>query len=548
MDLVVKRIHAFCVACGQRGIDMNLLIVDDQIIVVQGLLKEVDWFQYGIDHVYGATSVAGALNIFETTPIDVLLCDIEMPIETGLSLVAWVNQKKMDTRCILLTAYAKFSYAQESIKLRVFDYILQPAPYTQIASTVQRAVEDLRQSREQEYFTNCGEAFIRGEQAIIGSVLHNWLRCYGNLDEMERYACLGKLPGSERTGCFLIMIQVIRWTKLNNWTPSLLAGAFEKEAEEIFAPVGGRVVITPMAESEFALICWNDDGDPGFSQTIEQQLSLFWNVCQKKFGSVVALYWSKTENREQLQKDWKQLELLKKDNVSRKSEIYVLNKENIEEKIDEPHYKQVNFWAQQLTGKQPNNVEREIAKNLDQMSRANQVDAQNLRMIYQEFLQAFYTALETKEGCWHDVFNVPEIFSAYCDATKSVDHMKKFVHVAVEYFFLKEETPERELFKKIDSYIDNHMETKISCHELANCVFLNADYLNRQIRRTAGCSLKEYIVRRKLEKAKLLLCTTRLPISIVASKVGYSNAAHFSVAYKKQFDITPMQSRNIESK
>lgn len=122
--------------------------------------------------------------------------------------------------------------------------------------------------------------------------------------------------------------------------------------------------------------------------------------------------------------------------------------------------------------------------------------------------------------------------------------MKRFVHVAVACFAEREEPPEQELLARIDAYIDDHMETEVSRQDLANCVFLNVDYLNRLVRRATGSSLKEYVVRRKLEKARILLRTTRLPVAIVASKVGYINAAHFSVAYKKQFGKTPMQTRN----
>lgn len=280
---------------------MNLLIVDDQMMVVQGLLKSVDWTQYGIDKAYGAMSVAGALDIFDTTQIDILLCDIEMPIENGLSLVNWVNRKELDTRCILLTAHAKFSYAQQSVKLHVFDYILQPAPYAQIAAAVQRAVEDLKQAREQEYLTSRGETFSQSENTIVGGALHNWLCCFGNQDEFERYARLGKLPAPEKN-CVLAMIQILRWTLLRDWTPALLAVAFENVAGELFDTCGYRVAITPMDGGEFALLAWTED-ESAVHAALEQQIDLLWKVCQKYLGSVVAIYWGEAEQREQLPKN-----------------------------------------------------------------------------------------------------------------------------------------------------------------------------------------------------------------------------------------------------
>lgn len=523
---------------------MNLLIVDDQVMVVQGLLKGVDWKEYGIQQAYGATSVAGALDVFEKTTIDVLLCDIEMPIENGLSLVGWVNRQQLDTRCILLTAHAKFSYAQQSVKLHVFDYILQPAPYEQIAATVQRAVEDLKQAREQEYLTSRGETFSQGENAIVGGALHNWLCCYGNQNELDRYARLGRLP-EKGTGCVLAMLQILRWTLLHDWTPALLAVAFENVAEELFGACGYRVAIAPMDEGEFALLAWPED-ETAVRTALDQQLELFWNVCQKHLGSVVAIYWAETESRESLPDKWKELVRRKNDNVSRKSAVFVLEPRDPEIRTRKAEPAQIQLWAQQLTGQTPDDVERCVVEILETMSRENRINAQTLRAVYQDFLQAFYNALGANNESWYDALSDPQTFAAYCEAPASVEQMKRFVHIAVQYFAAREIPPEKELLQKLDGYIDSHMETEISRQELAASVYLNADYLNRLVRRATGSSLKEYVAHRKMEHARVLLLTTRLPVAIVASKVGYINAAHFSVAYKKQFGKTPMQTRSGE--
>lgn len=521
---------------------MNLLIVDDQVMVVQGLLKGIDWGQYGIAQAYGATSVAGALDVFETTSIDVLLCDIEMPIENGLSLVSWVNRNELDTRCILLTAHAKFSYAQQSVKLHVFDYILQPAPYEQIAAVVQRAVEDLKQAREQEYLTSRGETFSQGENAIVGGALHNWLCCYGNQNEFDRYARISKLPGPEQE-CVLAMIQILRWTLLRDWTPALLAVAFENVAGELFGACGYRVAIAPMNDGEFALLSWSED-ETAARAALEQQLELFWNVCQKHLGSVVAIYWGKVEHRGMLPEKWKALVQRKNDNVSRKSAVFMLESKNAEVRTHNAAPSEIQLWTQQLTGETPSDVEYRIVEILDTMSRENRINAQTLRAIYQDFLQAFYNALGANNESWYDALSAPETFAAYCEAPASVEQMKTFVHIAVQYFAARKIPPEKELLQRLDAYIDNHMEMDISRQELAGSVYLNADYLNRLVRRATGNSLKEYVARRKMDHARVLLLTTRLPVAIVASKVGYINAAHFSVAYKKQFGKTPMQTRN----
>lgn len=52
-----------------------------------------------------------------------------------------------DHRCIFLTAHAEFRYAQEALRLGGFDYIMQPAPYEQVADAVSRALENVKEER-----------------------------------------------------------------------------------------------------------------------------------------------------------------------------------------------------------------------------------------------------------------------------------------------------------------------------------------------------------------------------------------------------------------
>lgn len=67
---------------------MNLLIVDDEVLAIQGLVDDMDWKKLDFDEVFTANSYAQAVNIMNKQEIDVLLCDIEMPLRSGVELVA----------------------------------------------------------------------------------------------------------------------------------------------------------------------------------------------------------------------------------------------------------------------------------------------------------------------------------------------------------------------------------------------------------------------------------------------------------------------------
>lgn len=73
---------------------MTVLVVDDQINVVNGIVSGVDWAGAGVSKVLHAYNAAMARDILENQPVDILLSDIEMPVEDGLSLLRWVRAAK----------------------------------------------------------------------------------------------------------------------------------------------------------------------------------------------------------------------------------------------------------------------------------------------------------------------------------------------------------------------------------------------------------------------------------------------------------------------
>lgn len=123
---------------------MTVLIVDDQPDVVRGEQTGIDWDRLGIDRILTAYNVSDAERVLLEHPVDILLCDIEMPPRSGMELLELIRKKDLHTRCIFLTAHAEFSYAQKAVQLGGFDYILQPAPYSEIEAAVVRAAADLK--------------------------------------------------------------------------------------------------------------------------------------------------------------------------------------------------------------------------------------------------------------------------------------------------------------------------------------------------------------------------------------------------------------------
>ena len=150
---------------------MNLLLVNDEELTAETMKVDIPWQKYGIDQVFTAYSADNGRNCIEKNHIDIMLCDIEMPGENGISLLRWVRENKKDIECIFLTCHASFEYAREAIGLGCQDYLLIPAKYEKIGSTVLKVVNRIKEQREEKRYQEYGKIVLQEkvEQAAESS-------------------------------------------------------------------------------------------------------------------------------------------------------------------------------------------------------------------------------------------------------------------------------------------------------------------------------------------------------------------------------------------
>lgn len=123
-------------------------VVDDEILAIQGLVDDMEWKKLDFDEVFTANSYAQAVNIMNKQEIDVLLCDIEMPLRSGVELVRWAKERNPELECIFLTCHAEFSFAKQAIQMGCLDYILKPAETEEVEECLRKAVKKIRKTRE----------------------------------------------------------------------------------------------------------------------------------------------------------------------------------------------------------------------------------------------------------------------------------------------------------------------------------------------------------------------------------------------------------------
>jgi AraC family transcriptional regulator len=98
----------------------------------------------------------------------------------------------------------------------------------------------------------------------------------------------------------------------------------------------------------------------------------------------------------------------------------------------------------------------------------------------------------------------------------------------------------RRLENAID-YIHAHLDGDLSMAQIAASVNTSPTYFASLFKQATGISLHQYVIKKRVERAKLLLETTNLPIVNIAAKVGFANSSHLTYHCKRQTGMTPRQ-------
>lgn len=109
--------------------------------------------------------------------------------------------------------------------------------------------------------------------------------------------------------------------------------------------------------------------------------------------------------------------------------------------------------------------------------------------------------------------------------------------------YIPEKTEKSDFLKHLDSFLLENIEGDLSRNRIASEMYLNADYMGRLLKKETGLSLSEYIGKKKVTVASILLRTTTMPIIDVAQKVGIQELSYFFRLFKKETGLTPKEFR-----
>lgn len=98
--------------------------------------------------------------------------------------------------------------------------------------------------------------------------------------------------------------------------------------------------------------------------------------------------------------------------------------------------------------------------------------------------------------------------------------------------------------KRIKDYIEENLAEDLAIAQLAALIPMSQYHFARAFKATLGQTPHKYVIHRRIERAKVLLSVTELPVLDIAAQTGFSNPSHFASQFRKRTGATPRQYRN----
>lgn len=520
---------------------MKILLIDSEIEDIRELKKRIHWEVCGVESAATAYSERTARETAKNQKPDLIVCCTEIAEDGGEALLTELRSTVPNAGIILIGSRFSEEIFRRLLYVEAVDYLKKPVSEEAFFKAVERFKERRFRQQEETEEKQYGR-YWKNNQRMIQEMFWKKLclnRIPGGPEEIEAAAAQvdAKLDKDSRYRMVLITLANEDEMKMA-WGDDLCQAAIQNLARAFVKTDGDsskviviytRVVIL-LEEAEF--------------DTAQERCRILADRCRSEYQAELLCYIGEPVFCEQLADTYSSLLTYSKDDVLQQNRITCVNRQSLGEKkeIAVPE-----TWGELLYTKEPQRLVKEVEKFLVPLARQGHLSEQNFRIFQQDMLQLFFTYMEKKEMRAHELYDNQEIYRLYKIAILSIDGMCRWVSKCTEYITgqnrLKEGTQGAEVVRKVKEYIRSNLKNDITMEQIADLTHLNPDYTTRIFRNRTGMTIRGYLIKKRMERAKTLLQTTGLSVSEVAMESGYDNFSYFIRVFRQYFGVTPKQFR-----
>ncbi len=531
----------------------KVFLVEDEIVVREGIRKNIQWEQYGFSYAGDAPDGELALPLIRQIQPDLLITDIKMPFMDGLALSELVRKELPRTRIIIISGYDDFTFAQQAIRMGVEQYLLKPIikeKMVELLISLQKKMEQEQEQREylsmfqreaQEY-----EAFSRRrffEQIVTGGM---------SVSEISETAKAMEIDLNAPSYNILLF----------SFSSAEYDGSTPEGYTETLAALQDRATRYFIAQPELLLFRWNITTHAvlikGTADEIESRSAecvsniqkicaeagpeVSWYIaCGRPVSRLSALPVCFSEASRVLSYRYlcPEQHLLTENSIRDMRSMNSVSKDT----------GKLAFDRERARGFLSSGTAEEIDPFIAQLLQSASEDGVPMAMFCRYLTMTIYFAAADyldSIGCRTESFWPQELRPK--DSISTPEEARVYARQVMQHTIAlrdnENKKQQRDLLVQAINYIDTHYaDETISLDCVAQKVNISPNYFSAMFSQEVGQTFVEYLTGKRISEAKRMLRQTDMRSSQIAFAIGFRDSHYFSFVFKKVTGSTPSEYR-----
>lgn len=498
---------------------LQVLLVDDEPWVLEGLRSMVNWQRHGFEVCAEAMDGSSAMMMITKLRPDLVLTDIRMPAVSGLEMIEQARRTiAKPPQFIILSGYDDFEYAKIAMRNRVADYLLKPIDEEEIELVLARISQRITEDRI------TAQLWSHQQSLVINHMLNRLVQ--GESDEGLEKEAAALLKWQEDTEVRCVLVEAS--PHLHSLLPAIQRSL--SSAGRTFQDSRNRIgIVVSAADMEKSQL----------EELLEQ-------ICQEYSTpeqQVVLAVSERAHGLRSIRKLYRQaLDICTAKQSEGKSGVYWHCARSVSDGTEGGAKYGVKQLLTQIAAGQSDGMKAAAEEIFAALARSRSgipavtafianLELELCRYIVRSGGDADLFMQQMREG--------GGALAELEDYAALKAYMLRLCAEAADLFVRLQHEHEQNTIRQVIQYVDEQFRSKLKLRGLADRFHMNPAYLGQAFKKQTGMPFNDYINTKRVEEAKRLLKRSQLKISDVARQVGYSNTDYFISKFKQATGVLP---------
>ncbi|QGQ94887.1 response regulator [Paenibacillus psychroresistens] len=537
---------------------MKIMIVDDEQLIRQGIIKKIQMSGLPVTIIAEARDGVEALKKLHEVEVDIVITDIRMPHMDGLSLMREAYLDFPELQFIVISGYGEFEYARKAIQYGVTDYLLKPVDKEELKESILRIIAIIERRLEQ---SSLGEQYkhlqISNGESLREQVLSKLIQ-YG-VDSGQSEAVRDEWLENMKLNCkhFVVVVFVIQTIHLPHLSfreedEKLLWFAVQNIISIVLESSGRAGVLFRHAMLENELVYVLGGESPIKAEELRRELEEIIGGIERHLKLEATIGCGTFVNQmDIIQQSYQQAkQALRNKVIYGHGRTYLADTDPVKSGIHFVISREDEVLLLGCLGEcNVGAITHWINQRVEVFAASEQVLFTHLESFCVEFHLLLRKYLLTQTSIPEWIIGDLDDLLAWLHGMKHwreiPQHLIDVVQNMIGHLSKLRQSPDYNLIDEVKLYIDHSLHEPLTLQMIANRFFFNSSYFSRRFKMWFGESVVNYLTAARIRKSEQLLRDPELKIQQIAELVGFNDAAYFSSVFRKLTGMTPNQFRGL---